>query len=194
MTGFGDLYPQATLRWIADVNNFMVYTTGGMPIGAYDSMRMSNLGIGHGAIDGGIGYTYFDQQTGHEFSVAAGLTYNLRNNSTQYQNGVDFHLDWAASQFLSEHFQLGVAGYFYDQLTADTGVPPGLGNFETRVVGLGPQAGYCFPIQKIQGYLNLKTYWEFAAENRPSGWNTFLTFSITAIGPSVGPSSPLITM
>src|SRR5215472_18884435 len=29
-----------------------------------DSARLSNLGIGHGAIDAGGGYTYFDPQTG----------------------------------------------------------------------------------------------------------------------------------
>jgi Putative MetA-pathway of phenol degradation len=63
---------------------------------------LSNLGIGHGAIDAGGGYTYFDQQTGHEFSAVLGFTYNLKNQSTQYQNGIDMHLDWGASQFLTE--------------------------------------------------------------------------------------------
>jgi hypothetical protein len=28
---------------------------GDIPVGAYDSMRLSNIGIGHGAIDGGGG-------------------------------------------------------------------------------------------------------------------------------------------
>jgi hypothetical protein len=55
--GFGDLYPQATLRWNNGVNNFMIYGTGDIPVGAYDSTRLANLGIGHGAADGGAGYT-----------------------------------------------------------------------------------------------------------------------------------------
>jgi hypothetical protein len=42
--------------------------TGDIPVGAYDPKRLANLGIGHGAIDGGAGYTYFNPQTGHEFS------------------------------------------------------------------------------------------------------------------------------
>jgi len=29
----------------------------------------------------------------------------------------------------------------------------------------------------MQGYFNLKGYWEFAAENRPDGWNAWVTFS-----------------
>ena len=93
VTGFGDLYPQFALRWNAGVNNFMTYVTGDIPVGTYQSTRLANIGIGHGALDGGVGYTYFDQQTGHEFSAVAGFTYNTLNTSTQYQNGVDFHLD-----------------------------------------------------------------------------------------------------
>lgn len=71
----------------------MVYGTGDIPVGAYSSTRLANLGIGHGAVDGGAGYTYFDPMTGHELSAVAGFTYNLINTSTNYQNGVNFHLD-----------------------------------------------------------------------------------------------------
>ena len=49
LTGFGDLYPQATLKWNSGVNNFMIYAMGDIPVGAYDSTRLSNIGIGHGA-------------------------------------------------------------------------------------------------------------------------------------------------
>ena len=93
--GFGDLIPIATLRWNAGVHNYMTYITGDVPVGAYDSTRLSNLGIGHGAIDAGGGYTYFNPATGHEFSGVLGFTYNFENQSTQYQNGVDMHFDWS---------------------------------------------------------------------------------------------------
>jgi hypothetical protein len=83
--GFGDLYPKASLRWNEGVNNFMTYLTGDIPVGAYDPARLANLGIGHGAIDSGGGYTYFDQTSGHEFSAVTGLTYNFVNPSTNYQ-------------------------------------------------------------------------------------------------------------
>ena len=89
VTGFGDLYLQATLRWNSGVNNFMIYGTGDIPVGAYKSTRLANLGIGHGAADGGAGYTYLNPAKGQEFSAVAGLTYNLENLSTNYQNGVD---------------------------------------------------------------------------------------------------------
>jgi hypothetical protein len=34
-------------------------------VGAYQSTRLANLGIGHGAADAGAGYTYFDPSTGN---------------------------------------------------------------------------------------------------------------------------------
>ena len=40
--------------------------------------------------------------------------------------------------------------------------------------------------RRLQGYLNLKGYGEFAAENRPAGWNTRLTFSISPRRPRPG--------
>ena len=43
------------------------------------------------------------------------------NPSTNYQNGVDFHLDWAASQFLSKQFFVGLVGYLYNEIGCDSG-------------------------------------------------------------------------
>jgi hypothetical protein len=64
LTSVGDLYPLASLKWNAGVHNFMIYVTGDIPVGAYDPTRLSNLGIGHGAIDGGGGYTFFNPAAG----------------------------------------------------------------------------------------------------------------------------------
>ena len=195
ITSVGDLYPQATLKWNAGVHNFMTYATGDIPVGAYDSSRLANLGIGHGAIDGGGGYTYFNPASGHEFSAVAGFTYNFKNRDTNYQNGVDFHVDWGASQFLSKQVFVGLVGYGYQQITDDFGTHPILGGFRSRVLGIGPQVGFLFPVGDMQGYLNLKGYGEFDAANRASGWNTWLTFSISPMAPTstVAPTRRIAT-
>ena len=102
----------------------MVYVTGDIPVGAYNSMRLANLGIGHGAIDGGGGYTYLNPATGHEFSGVGGFTYNFKNPDTGVQSGVDFHFDWGASQFLSKQLFVGLVGYAYQQISDDSGSNP----------------------------------------------------------------------
>src|SRR5271165_7123564 len=156
--GIGDLYPVGSLRWSQGVNNVMTYLTGDIPVGLYNAQNLANLSIGHSVI---------------------GATYNLINPSTQYKNGIDGHLDWGASQFLSASFQVGAVGCVYDQLTGDSGSGAKLGPFESRVIGVGPQIGYLFPVAGMQGYVNLKAYGEFDNRNRPSGWNAWLTFSIS---------------
>jgi hypothetical protein len=176
---FGDLYPQAVLRWNNGVHNFMVYSMADAPAGGYDSSRLANLGIGHWAIDGGGGYTYFNPKTGHEFSAVAGLTYNFKNPSTQYQNGVDFHVDWAASKWLSQQLFVGAVGYLYQQVSDDDGAPATTNGFRSRVAAAGPQVGYVFPMGRLQAVINLKGYWEFDAAYRASGWNTWLALAIT---------------
>lgn len=194
VTGFTDLIPQAALRWNAGVNNYMVYATGDVPVGAYNSSRLANLGIGHGAFDAGAGYTYFNPQTGHEFSGVLGFTANLVNPSTQYQNGVDMHFDWGASQFLTKQWQVGLVGYAYKDIGCDSGSGDRVGCFQSQVLGVGPQIGYIFPIGGMQGYLNLKAYGEFDGSDRPSGWNAWLTLVISPPAPTPPATTrPLIT-
>ena len=135
VTGFGDVWPIAMLRWNNGVHNYMTYITGDIPVGAYDSTRLSNIGIGHGAIDAGAGYTYLNPQTGHEFSGVLGFTYNFTNQSTQYQNGVDMHFDWGASQFLTKQFLIGAVGYVYTEVGCDSGSGDRVGCFQSQVVG-----------------------------------------------------------
>jgi hypothetical protein len=193
--GFGDLIPFYEMKWNAGVNNFMAYVTGDIPVGMYQSTRLANLGLGHWALDAGGGYTYFNPQTGHEASAVLGFTYNFINPSTQYQSGVDMHLDWAVSQFLTKQWQVGLVGYVYQEIGCDSGSGDSVGCFQSRVVGVGPQLGYLFPIgDKMQGYLNLKAYREFENANRPDGWNLWLTFNLSpAATPPSAPSRPMFT-
>jgi hypothetical protein len=184
LVSYGDLYPTLKLKWNNGVHNYMVYGTGAIPVGDYNRGRLSNIGLGHGAIDFGGGYTYLNPTTGVEFSGVGGFTYNFKNPDTQYQSGIDFHFDWGVSQFLSKHVFVGFVGYAYQQITDDFGQPAILGGFRSRVLGLGPQIGYIFTIGDNHAFLGLKGYGEFDAANRASGWNTWLTFSISEAVPA----------
>jgi hypothetical protein len=191
--GFGDLVPQFAVRWNAGVNNYMVYITGDVPVGLYSSSNLANMGLGHGAIDGGFGYTYFDEKTGHELSATLGFTGNFENPSTGYTSGIDSHLDLGASQFVTKQFQIGLVGYAYEQLTPDSGCAPVLCPFESRVFGIGPQVGFIFPVGSMQGYINLKAYGEFDNNARPEGWNAWLTFVISPAPPTQSSEKPMAT-
>nr|WP_255538405.1 transporter [Polynucleobacter sp. 73C-SIWE] len=178
VTGSTDIYPLASLAWNKGNNNFMTYVTGDIPVGTYSSTSLSSIGIGHAAMDAGGGYTYLNNTTGLEFSSVVGATYNWMNNQTNYKNGIDSHLDWSLSQFVSQNWQVGIAGYVYYQLTADSGSGDRVGAFKSQVAAIGPQIGYLFNIGKKQAYINLRAYKEFWAQNRVEGYAMISTISI----------------
>ena len=193
-TIWGDVFIQPTWRTNQGVNNYIVYGITNLPIGAYDPTRLANLGLGHWFIDGGGGYTYFNPETGWEFSAVTGLTYNFMNQQTQYRNGIDWHLDWGASRFITKQVHVGLVGYAYQQLTADSGDGATLGDFKSRVLAVGPQVGFLFPVGDMQGYLNLKAYKEFAAEHRAEGWNAWVTFAISPEAKQAAAATPRIPL
>jgi hypothetical protein len=182
MTAFGDLFPLAALKWAQGNHNFMIYTAANVPVGNYDAKRQASVGLGYWTIDGGGGYTYYDQGAGHEFSAVLGFTYNFMNPYTAYQSGVDMHLELSASQYVTERLSIGLAGYFYNQITPDSGAGATLGAFISRVAGVGPQLGYNFSLGGRSASLSARGYYEFSAQNRAQGWNTWLTFTVE-LGP-----------
>jgi hypothetical protein len=98
------------------------------------------------------------------------------------------HLDMGASKFVTPQLQLGVVGYLFQQVGCDSGSGNRVGCFRSRVAGIGPQIGYVIPMGSMQGYINLKGYGEFAADNRPDGWNVWLTF---VLSPAAAPPPPV---
>ncbi|WP_341679249.1 transporter [Niveibacterium sp. SC-1] len=174
-SGVSDLYGLGTVKWNQGVHNTMVYTMVGAPVGTYDVDRLANLGTNHWSIDTGGGYTYLNPKDRMEFSVVAGMTYSFENPDTHYQNGIDAHLDWGASYFFDAASHVGLAGYFYGQLSGDSGDGATLGDFKSQVIGVGPQIGHFFAFNGGKGYVSLKGYGEFAAEHRPAGWNVWLS-------------------
>ncbi|MDP1966462.1 MAG: transporter [Reyranella sp.] len=191
MTALGDLSPSATQKWTLGVHNFMAYAAANIPIGSYDRSRLATTGLGYWAVDGGVGYTYFDEARGQELSAVLGFTYSFMNPNTAYQTGIDLHLDLSASQYLNDNFYVGVAGYFYNQITGDSGSGAVLGAFLGRVAGVGPQVGYDFSLGGRDGTLSARAYYEFAAQNRPYGWNAWLTLSI-ALGAPAKKAAPAL--
>ena len=92
-------------------------------------------------------------------------------SDTDPQNGVDFDIDGGASQFLSEHWHVGLVGYFTSRSRATAGPA-------RCSVGIGPQVGYFFEFWERTWYVNVQAYYEFAAKNRPDGWNVWLSLLI----------------
>ena len=181
---WGDIYYIGTLKWNFGVNNFMTYVFGNIPSGTYDSTRLANLSPGFVSVDSGGGYTYLNPKTGQELSVVAGFSFNGTNTALDYRNGIDFHADWAASQFIGKSVHIGAVGYVYQQVTGDSGTGAKLGDNKGTAIGIGPQIGIFFPAwEGYTGYLNLRGYADVYTENRPMSATFMATVSFTPAAP-----------
>jgi hypothetical protein len=95
---------------------------------------------------------------------------------------------------LSKQVMVGLVGYAYKDVGCDSGAGDHVGCFQSQVLGVGPQIGFLFPIAGMQGYVNMKAYGEFDGSDRPSGWNAWLTLSISPAAPAPAATPrPIIT-
>ena len=124
---------------------------------AYDLDKAVNLGRNYWGFDTTAAITYFNEDIGTEVSIAPGILANTRNDDTNYRAGAEFHLDFTANQFLFESFAIGVRGYFYRQVTGDSGSGAVLGDFKGEAVGVGP--GFIWLPKFAEGKLVVQGKW-----------------------------------
>jgi hypothetical protein len=134
------------------------------PTGSYDINNLANLGRNYWSFDTVGAVTWFRPETGLEVSVAPGIMFNTKNNKTSYKTGTEFHLDFTVNQFLAQTFAVGIKGYYYDQLTGDSGSGAVLGNFKSQGLALGP--GFVWIPQAGGGKLTVLGKWQHDLHTR----------------------------
>jgi len=97
---------------------------------------------------------------------------NTENSDTDYQSGSLLHFDAAIQQILpvgSGFLTLGAEGFYFEQVTGDSGAGAVLGDFKGRTAGLGPVLGYIHPLGKQALLFELKWLPELDTKNRLDG-------------------------
>ena len=180
ITAFGDPALAAALGWKhRDGDEFRawnVYSTLFVPIGSYSVDRIANMGANRWGLDVGTAFTAANFKRGREFSGVLGVTVNGENDDTNYRSGTDLHLELVYKQHLPSGLGVGIAGYYYHQLSDDSGSAL-LGGFKGRVTGVGPELSYQFKVAGKSFGAELRWYKEFNAQNRLEGDAAFLTLS-----------------
>jgi hypothetical protein len=174
----GDLAFGATLGWHAGKFHWNVGTLVNTPTGDYRPGALANLAFHRWAYDVSGAVTWLDPESGWDLSAAAGVTFNGKNPTTNYKTGTEFHVEWAATKYLSKEFSAGLVGYHYQQLTGDSGSGAVLGDFKGRVTALGATLGYTFQLGERPLATRFKIFREFNAKNRPEGTSVFFTASM----------------
>lgn len=111
-------------------------------------------------------------------SAAVGVTFNGENPTTDYRTGTEFHFEGAVSQYLTKDFSVGVIGYYYQQITGDSGAGAVLGPFKGRVAALGGTVSYAFNVNQMPVTARVKLVREFDAMNRLEGTAGWLSMSM----------------
>lgn len=175
---FGDPVVGAMLGWHQGNWHTSVSTLLNIPVGQWEYGNPTNIGFHRWAFDATGAVTYLDPAAGVELSGAAGFTFNGENIETGYQTGTEFHAEFAAMYVPSHTFSIGVNGYWYDQLTGDSGAPEKLGGFEGEVFAIGPAINWTIVAPSgVPIATSFRYFHEFEAVNRLEG-DAFI-FNIT---------------
>ena len=91
------------------------------PIGRYSPSQPigNNPGLNYWSYRPALEMTYLNK-TGQEFSVNMSTSINSTNPATHYKSGDEFYFTYAAQQYFSPQFAVGIGGYYYKQVGNDT--------------------------------------------------------------------------
>jgi hypothetical protein len=126
------------------------------------------------------------------FTVSTGFDFNTKNGATRYRTGDEFHLDGTLAGYgplLGGLAGAGVSGFFYKQITGDSGKGAIAGSFEAMTTGVGPDLSYFYRIPAKGLTMGAEVKWlpELSVSNRLSGNIVWLKFVI-ALGKPTQPS------
>jgi len=134
----GDAMISSALFWKRSDFYVKLVETVFLPTGDYSTDNLANIGRNYWAFDTSGALTWLNMKTGTEISVMPGIMFNTKNSKTEYRSGNEFHVDFMVNQFLAANFALGVQGYYYSQVSGDSGSGARLGSFKGEALGFGP--------------------------------------------------------
>ncbi|CAN7372969.1 transporter [Phenylobacterium sp. LjRoot219] len=175
----GDPALITAIGWTTGKTHIQVANLLNVPIGDYRDAELANLAFNRWASDLSVAASWIDPRAGWDLSAKTGVTFNGMNPATQYRTGTEWHIEAAIEKTLSPAWSLGLQGYYFDQLTGDSGSGARLGPFKGRVAALGATANYNFKIAgKVPAAVRVRGFSEFEARNRLEGHSIFVDFNM----------------
>jgi hypothetical protein len=179
VTGLGDIFllPLMLNYNVSPALNYNFRVGLYAPTGDYKKGALANEGKNFWSVEPTIAMIYLNPKNGREFSAFLGTTFNEKNPATDYKSGNQMHIEVTAAQ----HFPLGnggasagVTGFWYEQVTGDSGSGATFGAFKARDRGVGPVVSYSRKLWGNDLIAEFKWLHEFDVERRPEGDILFL--------------------
>jgi len=172
-SGFGDLtLIPALLGWKQGSIQYNAALTVYAPTGEYEAGELANPGLNYWTFNPWAGVSYNNAKTGFNAALHGGIAFNTENPDTDYRSGILTHLEGSVQQLLplgKGFVSLGAEAFWVEQVTADSGQAPFLGDFKGRTAGIGPVLGYLQPMGKQNFVAELRWLPELDTRNRLEG-------------------------
>ena len=173
--GIGDMtiYP-FMLGWTNLVKDLKLDARLGIyaPVGDYEVGQLANVGKNYWTFEPGIMASWLSSKIGTEVTLYSGLDFNLENQDMDYTSGTSLHFDLTVAQHLplfGGFFGVGANGFYYQQITGDSGSDALLGDFEGQTYGVGPVLSYVRQVGKTQHLAEVKWLPELDTDKRMEG-------------------------
>jgi hypothetical protein len=178
------------------------------PTGNFENDNVANIGRNYWTFEPSAAASYLLAPTeatryyAFEFTSSVGFDFNTKNGATRYRTGDEFHIDGtlAVHRFLSllsksDFVGVGISGFFYQQITRDSGAGAIHGGFEAMTTGVGPDLSYVcqfrYPSLKKVLTIGGDAKWlpELGVSNRLSGNIVWLKLTFSWGTPPPQPTS-----
>lgn len=174
----GDPLVLAELGWTKGKMHITASTFVNIPVGNYNEGALANLAFHRWAVDGSLAASWHDPKAGWDISGKAGITFNGKNDFTDYDSGNDLHLELSAEKTFNPKFSAGIYGYQLFQISGDSGPGAKLGPFKGQVTGVGGTIAYNTILGRSPASFRLRLAQEFWTANRLQGTALMLSFSM----------------
>ena len=171
--GVGDLFAEGTLSWHLKQFDFALGSGVDMPTGNSPTKPgpSTQPGLGYWTFMQTAGVTwYVDPDKTWAVSALNRFEFNTEQRDTDITYGDAYTLEWGVSKTLAKVWDVGVVGYYQQQVTGDSD-----GFSRNRVAAVGPEVSVAFPPQMF--FVSLRYNYEFMADSRAQGNSIALTLT-----------------
>lgn len=165
----GDPIANASLGWTANKLHITASSFVNIPVGHYREGQLANISFNRWAGDVSLAASWHDTDSGWDLSAKGGVTFNGKNDVTDYNSGNDLHVEGAVEKTFSPKFSAGIQGYWYKQISDDTGTGAKLGPNRGEVAALGGTIAYNTILGRSPATFRLRVLQEFNATRRQEG-------------------------
>ncbi len=171
--GVGDFFGEGTLSWHPKQFDFAIGSGVWAPTGDSGRPPTTRVGAGFWTFMQTAGITwYIDQDKTWAVSALNRYEFNTEQRDTDVIPGQTYTLEWGISKSVCKEADLGVVGYYQQQVNPNGGTSYGS---RSRVAAVGPEASVMFP--KPMLFISLRYNYEFTADSRAQGNAVTLTLT-----------------